>query len=114
MWAVLIPSMAARLLDYAATAMASQGALLHDQHSCERIQSGGSLRLGRCEWLGERNFAHARTFRAKERRRVSQMHIRVGLEELASNQVRTLVFDVFFLLWPEVTFLLTGDSLSFG
>jgi hypothetical protein len=95
--------MGARLLDYPAAAMAclsGQGALLHDQHSCERIQAGGSLRLGRCAWLGERSFAHAR-MRGKERRGGSRMHVRAGLEELASNQARALVFSnplLFFLV----------------
>ncbi|KAG0618083.1 hypothetical protein M758_4G037500 [Ceratodon purpureus] len=81
--------MAARLFDHPAAAMAclsGQGALLHGQHSCERIQPGGSLKLGRRELSGERNFSHART-RLKGRRGGSRMQVRAGLEELASNQV---------------------------
>lgn len=87
--------MAARLRDSPAAAMAcrsGQGALLHGQHSCERIQSAGVLKLGRPEWLGERSFAHARV-RVKERRGGSRgTQVRAGLEDLANNQVRTLEF----------------------
>ncbi|KAG0588053.1 hypothetical protein KC19_2G212000 [Ceratodon purpureus] len=73
--------MAAWLFDHPAAAMAC----LHGQHSCERIQPGGSLKLGRRELLGERNFLHART-RLKGRRGGSRIQVRAGLEELASNQ----------------------------
>ncbi|KAG0588105.1 hypothetical protein KC19_2G216200 [Ceratodon purpureus] len=60
-------------------------ACLHGQHSCERFQPGGSLKLGRREFLGERNFLHART-RVKGRRGGSRIQVRAGLEELSSNQ----------------------------
>lgn len=82
--------MAARLLEYSATADVCAHCNVVRCGVVNGTSKGTSharmLKLGRDDWLGDGNFTHTRLL-LKQKRRSCRIHVRAGIEELALDQV---------------------------